>query len=621
MGKEEFKALKKEGRKVFHANYLLFTFLCLISALFGIEGTFAVTAMNMPAAIVERINKSEEEQDSNEQILTADDVFRAIARGEFGEGLEKSRAILDNIEDTVGGNEFLGTTRGVLAEILNARTADVLDIKLISVIRNLTGSDSAARVIFIIIHILWAVLLFIFIKNVFAAILRRLFLIARLYDKMPFSDAIHFARVRRWCKASWTMFVKALFHLLWTLTIAGYFIKYYSYYAVPYIVAENPDIGPMEALTLSRKMMDGHKMEAFKYDLSFIGWFLLMIATAGISDVVYGFPYRMSCRSEYYVRLRSLALETGVEGAEKLNDRYLFEKGDKILLYETYFDVVDRQTYIYENDIKLSKFRQFTTKWLGLWPGSLDDKDKYEELQAIKYKMYYDLKRRDGRAYPTKLNPLYREKKKKKAAKPFHFLRSYTVWSLMLMFIIFAFLGWVWEVVYVMMRGGGFVNRGVLHGPWLPIYGVGGVVALVICSRLRKHPVKEFFFSVLVCGILEYFGGWMLEMLYNERWWSYDGYFLNLHGRICAEGLFIFGVGCMLIIYLVAPALDYLISKMKNWLIIALAVVLMTVFLGDVIYSSKNPNKAEGAIEAVDTESETDSGALPESGSAVPERE
>ena len=607
MRREEFKKYKKAGRGVFHFNYLLFMFLCLVMAIFGTEGNASLTLMNVPSAIVSRTGEN-----TSKSVLTSDDVYQAIVNGEFGEGLRKSNEILENIQETIGGHESLGRTRGILAGFVNAVSAGRLNLKIAQAIRSITKSDTAARIIFIILNVLWTALIWIFIRNVMSAAFRRLFLEARLYDKIPLNDALHFAAVRRWIKASWTMFVRAFFLVLWALTVVGLFIKYYAYYAVPYIVAENPDIGPMEAIRLSEKMMYGHKKEAFLYDLSFIGWYLLEAVTVGISDLVYGFPYRMACRSEYYVHIRELAIETGVEGYEKLNDKYLFEKADKLDLYETYFDVVDRQAYIHENDIQISKFKQFTTKWLGIWPGSGEGKEQYEEIQSIKYGIYYDTKRRDGRTYPNRLNPLYRERKQKE--RSFSFLRSYTIWSLMLLFILFAFVGWAWEVSYVMIGGGGFVNRGVLHGPWLPIYGFGAVIALVLCARFRKHPVKEFFISIILCGILEYFGGWMLETIYHERWWSYDGYFLNLHGRICAEGLFVFGVGCMIIMYVVAPIFDYLLSKLKRWMVIVLAIGLMGVFIADVVYSSSNPNMAEGAIEGAPAESGPESGPVPDSG-------
>ena len=45
-----------------------------------------------------------------------------------------------------------------------------------------------------------------------------------------------------------------------------------QYYLVPYIVAENPDINPREAIQLSKMMMYGHKLECFKLEMSFFGW-------------------------------------------------------------------------------------------------------------------------------------------------------------------------------------------------------------------------------------------------------------------------------------------------------------------------------------------------------------
>lgn len=49
-----------------------------------------------------------------------------------------------------------------------------------------------------------------------------------------------------------------------------------------------------------------------------------------------------------------------------------------------------------------------------------------------------------------------------------------------LLFMTCAFLGWIWEVMLHLIQHGQFVNRGVLHGPWLPIYGFGGLG--IVCS-------------------------------------------------------------------------------------------------------------------------------------------
>lgn len=121
---------------------------------------------------------------------------------------------------------------------------------------------------------------------------------------------------------------------------------------------------------------------------------------------------------------------------------------------------------------------------------------------------------------------------------------------------IFSFIGWLWEVSLHLFTDGIFVNRGVLYGPWLPIYGSGGVLILIFLKRFAKKPVLTYFLIMALCGTVEYTTAWYLETFKGKKWWDYSGYFLNLDGRICAEGLLVFGLGGCAFIYILAPALD-----------------------------------------------------------------
>jgi hypothetical protein len=88
------------------------------------------------------------------------------------------------------------------------------------------------------------------------------------------------------------------------------------------------------------------------------------------------------------------------------------------------------------------------------------------------------------------------------------------------------------------------------------------VIILVLLKKLREKPALEFVAAMVLCGCLEYFSSWYLEMTHDgQRWWDYTGYFLNINGRICAEGLLTFGLGGLAIVYLLAPALDNLLSR------------------------------------------------------------
>lgn len=102
-----------------------------------------------------------------------------------------------------------------------------------------------------------------------------------------------------------TLFLYDLFLLLWSMlfVIPG-IVKAFSYRLVPYIRAEHPEMGAREVITLSRRMMNGHKWEAFVFDLSFIGWYILEACTAGIAGVLWVNPYKAAADAELYRAIR-----------------------------------------------------------------------------------------------------------------------------------------------------------------------------------------------------------------------------------------------------------------------------------------------------------------------------
>ncbi|MCR5098740.1 MAG: DUF975 family protein [Lachnospiraceae bacterium] len=102
-----------------------------------------------------------------------------------------------------------------------------------------------------------------------------------------------------------TMFLMQVFLTLWTmLFIIPGLIKLYSYRMVPYILAEDPDVGAVEAITRSRQIMKGNKWKAFVLDFSFIGWFILEALTLGILGVFYVNPYYYSTDAALYEAIK-----------------------------------------------------------------------------------------------------------------------------------------------------------------------------------------------------------------------------------------------------------------------------------------------------------------------------
>lgn len=171
---------------------------------------------------------------------------------------------------------------------------------------------------------------------------------------------------------------------------------------------------------------------------------------------------------------------------------------------------------------------------------------------------------------------------------------KYTILNYVLFFFAFSFIGWIWEVGLCLVQSGEFVKKGTMSGPWLPIYGTGGVLVLLLFRRFYKKPILTFFLSMTVCSIIEYFASFYLEVTIGVRWWDYSGFLFNLNGRICLEGCIIFGIAGCFVIYFVAPFLKEKFDKMKKVPLIIVAIVLSFLFVVDQIYSHFHPNVSAG---------------------------
>lgn len=134
-----------------------------------------------------------------------------------------------------------------------------------------------------------------------------------------FGVASHFLKLARYERAEFndlfsgfsmfkTNFVLHLlitiFTVLWTLLlIVPGIIAAIKYSMAYYILNDNPDIGGMEAIERSKKMMDGHKMRFFEMWLGFLGWFILGIVTFGLG-MVYAIPYYRAAKANFYLDLK-----------------------------------------------------------------------------------------------------------------------------------------------------------------------------------------------------------------------------------------------------------------------------------------------------------------------------
>lgn len=606
------KQMKRLGRESLKKHYVIFVAACLIAAFLASEFTGSLnffTAQNYEASY-EQV-QSDLNGDGTFTIKTKvdsigwGDVIRIIVEDNVQAGKEMSQEIRRNaIDDSENGNPMFGRTRGVLSNIVNQVSSGSIIVTAAAAIGSITGSDNLGILILIIIGALGMFAFWFLIQNTFPVVIRRVFLEGMIYDRVTTQRFVFLLRVKKWLKASWIMFVKYIYYTLWCLTLVGIAVKHYSYFLVPYIAAENPDMTARQAITLSRKMMKGHKWECFVFELSFLGWEALGALTMGIFNILYTNPYKIAAFTRYYAKLREEAIEKGIPGAELLYDNYLYEKAESYVIAAKYPDVIKVMEQPEDTVEKLTGWRGFLARNFGVLLLRREQERAYERHQADYVRVHSMIDDVQKEAYPVRLYPIP-EEERRKLVQSLNYMRHYSIWSLITIFLSMSVFGWLWEVGMHLVSYGEFVNRGALHGPWLPIYGTGAVLILTVLNRFRRNPALEFGATIVLCGFLEYMTSLVMEIATGgTKWWDYSGYYLNLNGRICAEGLLVFGIGGLAIVYAIAPMIDDLVSRFNEKKVMAVCTVLMVLFLADVIYSQIHPNTGKGVtdIEARETQ-------------------
>ena len=160
----------------------------------------------------------------------------------------------------------------------------------------------------------------------------------------------------------------------------------------------------------------------------------------------------------------------------------------------------------------------------------------------------------------------------------------YPVTDIVFMFFSFCLAGWLWEVGLHLVQSHEFVNRGTLYGPWIPIYGVGGAVMVILLDRVKANKARLFIIAVLLCAVLEYLTSFFLDILFNSSYWDYKNMSFNLNGRICLAGLLAFGFGGLFGVYVAAPSIHKIADRYPKKRQVTAAAILVSLFAADIIF-------------------------------------
>jgi len=161
----------------------------------------------------------------------------------------------------------------------------------------------------------------------------------------------------------------------------------------------------------------------------------------------------------------------------------------------------------------------------------------------------------------------------------------YDICYLFLQFIIYAFLGWIVETVWVWFCTKKLVDRGFLIGPYCPIYGVGVLLIVNFLKDYMNNFLVLFILAMVICMVLEYITSYLMEKIFNARWWDYSERKFNINGRICLETAIPFGIGGIIIMYIVNPFIIDILNMLSIKFAVILGIILGFIFVIDLIIS------------------------------------
>lgn len=158
---------------------------------------------------------------------------------------------------------------------------------------------------------------------------------------------------------------------------------------------------------------------------------------------------------------------------------------------------------------------------------------------------------------------------------------------LFLLFIIYSFIGWLIEMIYVSIKSKKIYNRGFLIGPYCPIYGVSALLMILLLSKYKNDFVILFLVGIVISSFLEYITSYLMEKIFKARWWDYSNKPFNIDGRVCLINSLLFGILCILLVVFINPFIVNSLNKIPSSFINIIAYILMILFIIDFTVSFK----------------------------------
>ena len=164
-------------------------------------------------------------------------------------------------------------------------------------------------------------------------------------------------------------------------------------------------------------------------------------------------------------------------------------------------------------------------------------------------------------------------------------MENFNFFRWFLLFILYSNIGWLIEVIKTKFDDKKWVNRGFLIGPYLPIYGISAIVMVNYLTYYKGDIVTVFILALFICSFAEYMTSYVMEKLFNTRWWDYSDEKFNLEGRICLKNCFYFGLLGVLLVYVINPMFVRILNNINDGNLKIIGIIALVYFIFDYILS------------------------------------
>ncbi len=138
-------------------------------------------------------------------------------------------------------------------------------------------------------------------------------------------------------------------------------------------------------------------------------------------------------------------------------------------------------------------------------------------------------------------------------------------------------------MLYCRLFEGKWTNRGFLYGPYCPIYGFGAIIVAFFLKPFFNNPILIFLLGCILTSLLEYITSYIMEKLFDAKWWDYSNIPFNLNGRVCLLNSVLFGILGLFLTYVVHPYTEALISKIPSIHLPHIVFLILIFFIIDII--------------------------------------